>query len=69
MKKEKYLDLASELKNLWKMKVTIIAIVIGALDAITKRLAHGLEDLKIGGRVETIQTATFLRSASILRRV
>ena len=29
-KKEKYLDLARELKKLWNMKVTIVPIVIGA---------------------------------------
>ena len=29
-KKDKYLDLARELKKLWNMKVTIISIVIGA---------------------------------------
>ena len=30
-KKDKYLDLATELKKLWNMKVTIVPIVIGAL--------------------------------------
>ena len=35
-KKDKYLDLARELKRLWLMKVTIVPIVIGALDTITK---------------------------------
>ena len=30
-KKDKYLDLARELKNLWNMNVTIVPIVIGAL--------------------------------------
>ena len=29
-KKDKYLDLARELKKLWNIKVTIIPIVIGA---------------------------------------
>ena len=37
------------------MKVTIVPIVIGALDTITKGLLRGLEDLEVGGRVETIQ--------------
>ena len=35
-KKDKYLDLASELKKLWNMKVTIVPIVIGALGTVTK---------------------------------
>ena len=33
------------------MKVTIVAIVIGALGTITKGLIKGLEDLEVGGRV------------------
>ena len=37
-KRDKYLDLASELKKLWNMKVTIIPIVIGAFGTVTKRL-------------------------------
>ena len=68
-KKDKYLDLARELKKLWNMKVTIVPIVIGVLGTITKGLLKGLEDLKIGERVETIQTAALLRTARILRRV
>ena len=51
------------------MKVTIVPIVICALGTITKGLLKGLEDLEIGGRVETIQTTALLRSARILRRV
>ena len=51
----KYLDLERELKKLWNMKVTVVPIVIGALGTITKGLLKGLEDLEVGGRVETIQ--------------
>ena len=68
-KKDKYLDLAREMKKLWNMKVTIVQIVIGALGTITKGLLKGLEDLEIGRRVETIQTTALLRTARILRRV
>ena len=51
------------------MKVTVIAVVVGALGTVTKRLVKGLEDLEIKGRVETTQTTAFLRSTRILRRV
>ena len=68
-KKDKYLDLARELKKLWNMKVTIVPIVIGALGTVTKGLLKGLEDLEVGRRVETIQTTALLRTARILRRV
>ena len=53
-KRDKYLDLARELKKLWNMEVTIVPIVISALGTITKELLKGLEDLEVGGRVETI---------------
>ena len=49
------------------MKVTIVPIVIGALGTITKGLFKGLEDLEVGGRVETIQTTALLRTARILK--
>ena len=68
-KKDKYLDLARELKKLWNMQVTITPIVIGAFRKLTKGLLKGLEYLEVDGRVETIQTITLLRMARILRRV
>ena len=64
-KKDKYIDLARELN----MKVTIIPIMIGAFGTVTKGLLKGLEDLKVGGRVDTIQTTALLRTARILRRI
>ena len=53
-KRDKYLDLARELKKLWNMKVTIVPIVIGAFGTISKGLLKGIEDLEVGGREETI---------------
>ena len=67
-KSDKYLDLARELKKLWNMQVRIIPIVIGPFGTVTKGLLKGLEDLEVGGRVETIQTTAFLKTARILRR-
>ena len=42
-KKDKYLDLARELKKLWNMQVTIIPIVNGAFGTVTKGLLKVLE--------------------------
>ena len=61
-KKDNYLDLARELKKLWNMQVTIIPIVIGAFGTVTKGLLKGLEDLEVGGQVETIQTTALSRN-------
>ena len=60
-KRDKYLDLARELKKRWNMKVTIIPIFIEAFGTVTKGLLEGLEDLEVGGRVDTIQRTTLLR--------
>ena len=60
-RKDKYLDLARELKKLWNMKVTIVPIVIGAFGTITKWLLKGLADLEVGVRVENIQMTALLR--------
>ena len=42
-KKDKYRDLARDWKNLSNMKVTIIPIVIGAFNKVTKGIIKGLE--------------------------
>ena len=68
-KRNKYLDLARELKKLWNMKLTVIAIVIGALGTITKGLIRRLEALEIRGLIETIQTTALLSSARIQKRI
>ena len=68
-KKDKYLDLAWELKKLWNMQVTIIPIVTGAFGTVTKGLLKRLENLEVEEQVETIQTTVLLRTARILRRV
>ena len=68
-KRDKYLDLFRELKKLWNITVTIILILIGAFGTETKGLLKGLEDLDVGGRVETIQTTALLKMDRILRRI
>ena len=65
-KRDKYLDLARVLKKLWNMMGTII---ISAFGTVTIGLPKGLEDLEVGGRMETIQTTALLKTAGILRRV
>ena len=45
MKRDKYIDLARELKKLWNMKVTVIPIVIGALGTIPKGWVKGSRKL------------------------
>ena len=39
----------------------MVPIVVDALGKVPKELEKGLEQLEIGGRIETIQTAALLR--------
>ena len=59
-RKEKYLDLARELKKLWNMKVAIIPIVIGSLCTVSKGLIKRVEDLEIRERVEISKLLYYL---------
>ena len=44
-------------------------MLVGAFGTVTKELLKGLEDLEVGGRVETIQTTALLKTTRILRGV
>ena len=66
-KKDEYLDLTMELKNLRNMKVTFIPTMIGSLSTVNKGLVQGLEELEIKGGVETILTTALMRLAKMLR--
>ena len=48
-KRDKYLELAKELKKYLHKKVTVIPIVTGMLGTVTKELVQRLEDLEISG--------------------
>ena len=67
--RDKYLDLARELKKLWNMKVKMIPSVVGAQGTIPKALVKGLEYLEINGQVDNFQATALQRSTRIPRRV
>ena len=51
------------------MRVNVMQIVIGALGTVPKGWVKELEELKIGGRIDTVQTTAWLKSLRILRKV
>ena len=65
-KKDKYLDLARELKKLWNMQVTIIPIVIGVFGNNNKMITKWSGGL---GSWQTSGDRPLLRMARILRRI
>ena len=48
--------------------MTIIPVVVGAFDTVSKVLENKREELEIRMRIETLQTRALLRLARILRR-
>ena len=68
-KVDKYQDLASEIKRLWKVEAKVISIVIGALGTIPRGLKENLRTLGITIKVELIQKVALLGTARILRKV
>ena len=68
-KKEKYQDLANELKKIWKMKVTVMSVFIGALAAIPKKVKKGLKDLGIDNKIVELRKSAMMHTARILRKV
>ena len=67
----KFLDLHREQKNQWNIKVSVISIVVGAFGTAPSvfEKKKKLEKWEIRDKIETIQTATLLRSARILTRI
>ena len=49
-KTDKYFDLARKFKKLWKMKVTVIPIIIGVLGTVSKVLIKRMDDLEMRTR-------------------
>ena len=66
---EKYTDLKVELQRVWRTKVKIVPVVIGALGTVSKRHHKHLQAAEIGNTERRLQKATILGTAHILRRV
>ena len=66
-KNDKYLDLAREFLNNMEHEGGDYTNHDVAFCTVTKGLLRGLEDLEVGGWVDTIQTTELLRTARILR--
>ena len=67
-KVEKYQGLKEELEKAWKVKTSVVPVVIGALGAVTPKLEEWLQ--QIPGKTSDIwvQKSAVLGTAKILRR-
>ena len=66
--RNKYLNLARELKELWNMKVIVVLIVISAIGTIPKESLKGRDNMEICEQVENYQTTALVRFLRMLRR-
>ncbi|XP_068738071.1 uncharacterized protein [Montipora capricornis] len=68
-KEERYIDLAFEIKRLWRLcKVRINPIVIGTLGTFSTNLQKYLENLCVGVSIQTLQKSVPMGPVGILRR-
>ena len=68
-KVEKYRDLCRELGRLWKVRCSVVPVVVGAFGTVPKRLPSYLALLDISLSLELLQKSAILGTARILRKV
>ncbi|CAI5636064.1 unnamed protein product [Oreochromis niloticus] len=67
-KLEKYQGLREELERMWRVKVTVVPVVIGALGAVTPKLGEWLQQIPGTTSEISVQKSAVLGTAKILRR-
>ncbi|KAK7922439.1 hypothetical protein WMY93_009341 [Mugilogobius chulae] len=67
-KLEKYQGLREELEKAWKVKATVVPVVIGALGAVTPKLDEWLQHIPGSTSGISVQKSAVLGTARILRR-
>ncbi|KAK7879105.1 hypothetical protein WMY93_034112 [Mugilogobius chulae] len=67
-KLEKYQGLREELEKAWKVKATVVPVVIGALGAVTPKLDEWLQHIPGSTPDISVQKSAVLGTARILRR-
>ena len=64
-----YTDLKFELEKIWKTRIKIIPIVIGALGTVTKNLEDHLKSIDMADvRVHQLQKCVLLKTGNLLRK-
>ena len=65
----KYGELKFEIEKLWKTKVKIVPVIIGALGAVSNNLRKHLDDIGLNQvKVCQLQKTVLLKTGNILRR-
>ena len=67
-KMSKYVDLQIECQRLWKRKVEIIPVIIGATGIVDKNIKKYVGRIPGHHNIYNLQRSAFLRTAHILRK-
>jgi len=65
----KYKDLTIEIQGMWKIKTTVIPVIIGATGTISKSFRKYMSDIRGNHDVKELQKTAILGTAQILRKV
>ena len=66
---EKYQDLRRELQKIWNLRVKIMSLVVGSLNAIPKQFGNRLKETGMTAETGQVQKTVLLGTARILRKV
>ena len=67
-KTKKYLYLATELKKVWNMKVTVFPLVVGAVGRPAKALEKRLKAIGVVTNITELQRTVLIHTSRILKR-
>ena len=67
-KVEKYQGLKEQLEQMWKVKASVVPVVVGALGAVTPKLGEWLQQIPGTTSETSVQKSAVLGTAKILRR-
>ena len=65
----KYKDLTIEIKRMWKVRTSVIPVIIGAIGTISKTFRKYISNIPVNHEVKELQKTAILGTAHILRKV
>ena len=65
----KYEDLTIEIQRMWKLKIRVIPIILGATGTISKSFRKYISNIPGNHEVKDLQKTAILGTAHILRKV
>ena len=68
-KKLKYKSLCIEVQRIWNLKCTIVPVIIGATEIVTRNLRKNLETVPGKHSIDSLQKTAILGTSHIIRKV